>query len=168
MCFVLIMFKFPNKLIRYNKITRCLLCNAQPMRKILRVRSNGMSLFIGEGCTTCHVGPLLGGNMFQKFGKFGDYWEYTKSEKIDKGKFTVTGSETDMYVFKVPSLRNIEMTGPYIHDGSVADLSEVVRIMGKIQLDKDLTDQQIADIVAFLKTLTGAVPEKYQTAPSNS
>jgi cytochrome c peroxidase len=129
---------------------------------------NGLSLFIGEGCTTCHVGPLLGGNMFQKFGKYGDYWEYTKSEKIDKGKFMVTESETDMYVFKVPSLRNIEMTGPYLHDGSVADISEVVRIMGKIQLNKDLTDQQIADIVAFLKTLTGSVPAIYQIAPVNS
>ena len=129
---------------------------------------NGLSLCVGEGCTTCPVGPLLGGNMFQKFGKYGDYWEYTKSENIDKGKFTVTEVETDMYVFKVPSLRNIEMTGPYLHDGSVADLSEVVKIMGKIQLDKDLTDQQIADIVAFLKTLTGTVPVKYQTAPSNS
>jgi cytochrome c peroxidase len=129
---------------------------------------NGMSLFIEEGCTTCHVGPLLGGNMFQKFGKYEDYWVYTKSEKIDKGKFTVTEVETDMYVFKVPSLRNIEMTGPYLHDGSVTDLSEVVKIMGKIQLDKDLTDEQIADIVAFLNTLTGTVPEKYQKAPGAS
>jgi cytochrome c peroxidase len=129
---------------------------------------NGLNLFIEEGCTTCHIGPLLGGNMFQKFGKYGDYWEYTKSETIDKGKFMVTESETDMYVFKVPSLRNIEKTAPYFHDGSIADLSEVVRIMGKVQLDKDLTDEQVADIVAFLKTLTGTVPVMYQTAPKNT
>ena len=128
----------------------------------------GMSTFIEVGCTTCHIGPLLGGNMYQKFGKYGDYWTYTKSANIDKGKFNVSGAETDMYVFKVPSLRNIEKTGPYFHDGTVADLSESVSIMGKIQLDKDLTDQQVADIVAFLKTLTGEVPVKYQKAPVSS
>jgi len=127
---------------------------------------NGLSTFVEVGCTTCHIGPLLGGNMYQKFGKFGDYWTVTKSANIDKGKFNVSGAETDMYVFKVPSLRNIEKTGPYFHDGAVADLSEVVKIMGKLQLNKDLTEQQVSDIVAFLKTLTGTVPEKYQKAPN--
>lgn len=125
----------------------------------------GLSTFISEGCTTCHIGPLLGGNMFQKFGKYGDYWIYTKSVNIDKGKINVSDAESDLYVFKVPSLRNIEKTGPYFHDGTVADLSEAVKIMGKLQLNKDLTDQQVADIVAFLKTLTGSVPAKYQQAP---
>lgn len=126
----------------------------------------GMQTFIDVGCTTCHIGPLVGGNMYQKFGKYADYWTYTKSEKIDKGKFNVTNKEEDMYMFKVPTLRNIEKTYPYFHDGSVADLKEAVKIMGKVQLNKDLSEEQINDIVAFLKTLTGKVPEKYQKAPA--
>lgn len=129
---------------------------------------NGLTLFVSEGCITCHTGPLLGGNNFQKFGKFADYWTYTKSEKIDEGKFVVSGVEADKYVFKVPTLRNVTETYPYLHDGSVSDLKEVIKIMGKVQLNKDLSDDQITDIMAFLKTLTGEVPAEYQQAPSSN
>ncbi len=118
----------------------------------------GLNTFINVGCTSCHNGVALGGNMFQKFGTFGDYWELTKSEKIDNGKFDVTGNEADKYVFKVPSLRNIEKTYPYFHDGSVADLGEAVKIMAKLQLNKDLTGEEVNSIVTFLKTLTADIP----------
>ncbi|MDH5398461.1 MAG: cytochrome-c peroxidase, partial [Cyclobacteriaceae bacterium] len=118
----------------------------------------GLQTYLDAGCTTCHAGNLLGGAMYQKFGLFGDYWEYTKSENVDNGRFDVTGNETDKYMFKVPSLRNIEKTGPYFHDGSVADLKAAVDIMAKAQVNKELTEKELDDIVAFLTTLTGEIP----------
>lgn len=122
----------------------------------------GMKTFIETGCVQCHTGPLLGGNQFQKFGVFGNYWDETKSKKIDEGRFAVTGDENHKYQFKVPSLRNIDKTYPYFHDGSVKDLSEVIRIMGKVQLNKSLTDSDIDDMIAFLKTLTGDIPDHFK------
>jgi cytochrome c peroxidase len=118
----------------------------------------GLQTFIDAGCTACHTGSLLGGTTYQKFGVYGDYWEFTNSEVIDNGRFDVTNNEADKYVFKVPSLRNIEKTGPYFHDGSVADLGEAIKIMAKAQVDKDLTDKEVDQISAFLSTLTGTVP----------
>lgn len=125
----------------------------------------GLRTFINVGCTSCHGGELLGGNMFQKFGVHHDYWEYTKSDRVDKGRFEVTGQDADMYVFKVPSLRNVTKTAPYFHDGSVADLSEAVRIIAKVNLNKDLTDTEITSIVTFLHALTGQVPEEASQEP---
>lgn len=115
----------------------------------------GLNTFIGEGCIACHSGELLGGTMFNKFGLFGDYWELTGSKNIDNGKFDLTQKESDKYVFKVPSLRNIEKTYPYFHDGSVDDLAESVKIMAKLQLGKDLSEEKTKSIVLFLNTLTG-------------
>lgn len=125
----------------------------------------GLDAFINAGCITCHSGNNLGGNMFQKFGLFGNYWEATGSEKIDEGKFAATGLESDKYFFKVPSLRNIEKTGPYFHDGSVTDLKEAVKIMAKLQLNKDLTDQEVNDIITFLNTLTAEIDQEKIAAP---
>ena len=118
----------------------------------------GLQTFIDAGCITCHSGNLLGGAMYQKFGLFGNYWELTKSEKIDNGRFDVTGSEADKYMFKVPSLRNIEKTGPYFHDGSVADLKASVDIMARLQLNKELSGEELDAITAFLSSLTGEIP----------
>lgn len=122
---------------------------------------NGMQTFIDAGCTACHSGSLLGGNMYQKFGLYGNYWDYTKSKTVDEGRSKITENESDKHFFKVPSLRNVEKTYPYFHDGSVASLEDAVKIMGKIQADKDLTDDEIKAIVEFLKTLTGEVPAEY-------
>lgn len=119
----------------------------------------GLQTYINSGCVTCHNGNLLGGKMYQKFGLYADYWEFTKSEKMDKGKFDVTQNEADKYVFKVPSLRNIEKTAPYFHDGSVQELPDAIRIMAKVQVNKDLSDEDINKIIIFLNTLTGEVPE---------
>lgn len=125
----------------------------------------GLMSFVSVGCTTCHSGALLGGNSFQKFGVYADYWSYTKSQSIDKGLASITKEEMDNYKFKVPSLRNIEKTAPYLHDGSIKDLSTVVDIMAKTQLNKQLTEDEIKNITAFLKSLTGKVPTSYQKAP---
>lgn len=126
----------------------------------------GLKTFMDVGCTACHSGAVLGGTMYQKFGLMGNYWDFTKSQKIDNGRFLVTKNEADKYMFKVPSLRNVEKTHPFFHDGSVADLNEAVKIIAKLQLNKDLTDQEVNDIVTFLKSLTGTVPKDLATPPA--
>lgn len=121
-------------------------------------QQRGLKIFIETGCHTCHSSAYVGGQMDQKFGLFEPYWQSTKSQDIDEGRFVVTKNETDKYVFKVPMLRNVEMTSPYFHDGSIDRLSDAVRIMGTIQLAKTLPDPQVEDIVLFLKSLTGKIP----------
>ncbi|UTW66877.1 cytochrome-c peroxidase [bacterium SCSIO 12643] len=118
----------------------------------------GMETFISVGCVTCHSSATLGGNMYQKFGVYGDYWALTGSEKQDEGRFEVTQNEADKYMFKTPSLLNVAKTAPYFHDGSVDDLAKAIQIMGKLQLNKDLTDTEVAQIEVFLNALTGEVP----------
>lgn len=125
----------------------------------------GLSTFINVGCTTCHNGVAIGGSSFQKFGVYGNYWDYTKSSKIDDGRYNVTKLEANKYQFKVPSLRNIEKTAPYFHDGSINDLGKAVEIMAKAQLNYDLNEEEKNNLVAFLKSLTGSVPAEYQKAP---
>ena len=122
----------------------------------------GLSTFIDKGCIACHSGVALGGQMMQKFGVYGNYWELTKSKKIDNGLYDITKKESDKYIFKTPGLRNIEKTYPYFHDGSVANLEDAVKIMLKLQNNVDLSDKETKDIVAFLKTLTADVDAKYK------
>lgn len=126
----------------------------------------GLVAFYTVGCNTCHTGNLLGGNMFQKFGVHDDYWKHTGSKNIDKGVYALNKDETKEYVFKVPTLRNVEKTAPYFHDGSVSDLKQAVKIMAKVQLDRDLTDEETNRITAFLGSLTGEVPEIAKKAPA--
>ena len=123
----------------------------------------GLETFISVGCTNCHIGPAVGGNMFQKFGLFKNYRDYTKSKKDDTGRMMVTKSEVDKDQFKVPGLRNIEKTNPYFHDGSIADLKSAIKIMGTIQLNKDLKDTEIRSIETFLKSLTGEVKAEWKS-----
>lgn len=131
----------------------------------------GLETFIGVGCAGCHSGVLLGGQMFQKFGITQNYWELTGSTEQallkgrDKGRFHETKDEADAYMFKVQQLRNVAVTPPYFHDGSVQTLPEAVRIMAKLQLGRDLNEADVSDIVAFLQTLTGDVPANFATAP---
>jgi cytochrome c peroxidase len=124
----------------------------------------GLREFMQVGCAGCHNGAGVGGGMFQKFGLVEDYWKETRSPTPDKGRFDVTHKDADLYVFKVPILRNVARTPPYFHDGSVATLPEAVRIMAKVQLGKTLSETQIADIVAFLDSLTGRIPDTFATA----
>ncbi len=123
------------------------------------IEKDGLQLFISTGCVACHSGNVLGGNIYQKFGLYDDYWKYTKSTKIDEGRFQVTKKESDKYVFKAPSLRNIEKTYPYFHDGSVNDLKEAVTIMAKVQLNKELSEDDLNALIAFLNSLTGELPK---------
>ena len=122
----------------------------------------GLNSFIDNGCISCHGGVALGGQMFQKFGVYGDYAKVTRSKKIDKGLFDLTKKEADQYMFKVPGLRNVAKTAPYFHDGSVSSLNEAVKMMGKLQLNKDISDEDANNMVAFLKTLTADVDTKYK------
>jgi len=126
---------------------------------------DGLKTYIDNGCTTCHSGSLLGGTMLQKFALFGNYWDLTNSTVVDSGKFAETRVEADMFIFKVPSLRNIEKTFPYFHDGSVANLNDAVKIMGKTELNKDLTEEQVNSIVTFLNTLTADLPADVKAKP---
>lgn len=121
----------------------------------------GLRKFIDTGCASCHNGVGIGGGSFQKFGVTGDYWKETGVKTPDKGRADVTKNDADLYVFKVPSLRNVAKTAPYFHDGSVESLARAVKIMGKVQLGKTLSDKDTAEIVAFLESLTGAVPANY-------
>lgn len=119
----------------------------------------GLRMFMDIGCTTCHVGATLGGTMLQKFPLIGtDYKTLTGSIIDDKGKFQSTNIEADKYLFKVPSLLNITETYPYFHDGSVKDLSSTIKIMAKLQLNKDLSDNQVQSIMDFLGALKAEIP----------
>lgn len=108
----------------------------------------GAELFVQTGCVACHNGATLGGNSFQKLGLVKPY--PTK----DLGRFEVTKNEADKLMFKVPSLRNVAKTGPYFHDGSVKTLEQAVSIMAEHQLGKQLTPDQVTEIVTFLNALT--------------
>ncbi|WP_246839056.1 cytochrome-c peroxidase [Leptospira wolffii] len=119
-------------------------------RKVLTEQEqDGLALFLSQGCITCHNGPLLGGNSFRKIGVAHPY---TKGS--DKGRFNVTKRPQDQYFFKVPSLRNVSLTGPYFHDGSVQTLEEAVRQMGYYQLGKNLSPGEIESLVTFLKAIS--------------
>lgn len=114
----------------------------------------GYQLFKMSGCVACHNGPAVGGSSFQKMGVVEPY----KATSPAEGLAAVTGKDADRFMFKVPTLRNVEMTYPYFHDGEAETLTEAVDIMGRLQLGKKFTDEENAKIVAFLKTLTGDQP----------
>lgn len=123
-------------------------------------QKEGLTLFMSKGCTTCHLGMGVGGHLYQKLGLVKP-WPDLK----DKGRAEVPGFEAMVGFFKVPSLRNITETGPYLHDGSVATLEEMVRKMAEYQQGQILTDDETAKIVAFLKSLKGEVPTDYIKMP---
>lgn len=116
----------------------------------------GYNLFKQYGCVSCHQGMAVGGNLFQKLGVMQDYFaDRGNITPADLGRFNVTQKESDRYVFKVPSLRNIELTAPYFHDGSVATLDKAVRKMMIYQLGISPLAEDVQLITTFLKTLTG-------------
>lgn len=114
----------------------------------------GYELFTSSGCVACHNGPAAGGTSFQKMGLVEPYVSSSPAE----GRYGVTGKDAERFMFKVPTLRNVELTWPYFHDGEAATLEEAVDIMGRLQLGRQYSDTEISDIVAFLKTLTGERP----------
>ncbi|PWU19285.1 MAG: cytochrome B6 [Bdellovibrio sp.] len=120
----------------------------------------GYENFKSFGCISCHQGVNVGGNMYQTMGVMGNYFKDrgTPITEADLGRFAVTKREADKYVFRVPSLRNVELTAPYFHDGSASTLEDAVRVMAKYQLGRQISDREIDSVVAFLKTLTGKAP----------
>ncbi len=115
---------------------------------------SGYNLFKNSGCIACHNGAAVGGNSFQKMGIVEPYEAKSPAE----GLVAVTGKDADRFKFKVPTLRNVEMTYPYFHDGEAETLTEAVDVMGRLQLGKKFSDKETAQMVAFLKTLTGDQP----------
>lgn len=118
----------------------------------------GMSMFIDAGCVTCHNGPTLGKGQ-QRLGVVEPY------PTADMGVFAVSQRESDRGVFAVPGLRNVANTGPWLHDGSIKTLHEVVSLMGRYQLGRELDPEQTTSIVAFLGALTGERPGRLAGAP---
>ena len=115
----------------------------------------GYQLFKASGCTACHNGPGVGGNSFQKMGVVEAY--ATTNPAV--GRAGVTGKDADRLYFKVPTLRNVELTSPYFHDGGASTLSQAVNVMGRLQLGRKFSPEENGEIVAFLKTLTGEQPK---------
>lgn len=113
----------------------------------------GYQLFKEKGCISCHNGINIGGNLFNRFGIYGD----AKSKEM--GRYDITHKEEDKYVFKVPSLRNVSITAPYMHDGRATSLKEAVNLMLKYQLGRRIYGEDLRNIVSFLQSLTGELPE---------
>jgi len=114
----------------------------------------GYKLFKESGCVACHNGPNVGSNSYQKMGVVTPF----KTSSTAQGRSGVTGKDADRLNFKVPTLRNVELTYPYFHDGSANTLIQAVDTMGRLQLGRKFSDAENAQIVAFLKTLTGTQP----------
>ncbi|HIZ88929.1 MAG TPA: cytochrome-c peroxidase [Candidatus Mucispirillum faecigallinarum] len=127
----------------------------------------GLKLYMDNGCTSCHAGINLTSDGYHPFGL-----KETPEEKLlagDKGRFVVSEAEGDEFAFKAPTLRNIEYTAPYFHSGLVWDLNEAVAIMAKSQLGADLSAEEVAQIVAFLKSTTGEMPKvEYPILPPST
>jgi len=119
----------------------------------------GLDVFLSAGCIACHQGPAIGGGLYQKIGVIKPY------PTEDPGRKEITGNEADLRVFKVPSLRNIAKTGPYLHNGSIQELDEMIRIMAEYQLGIPIDDAQVKEIIAFLGSLTGELDQELIAMP---
>ncbi len=147
---------FERRLITPGRFDRFL---AGDYTQLSQQEQRGLATFADLGCVTCHVGVTVGGLLYKKLGEVEPY------PIEDAGRYLVTGLESDRYVFKVPSLRNAAETAPYLHDGSIQTLEEMVVLMARHQLGKQVTDAQVADIVAFIGSLTGELPTAYIAPP---
>ncbi|MBP1643683.1 MAG: cytochrome biosis protein CcsA [Acidobacteria bacterium] len=114
----------------------------------------GYGVFKEAGCVACHNGPGAGGTSFQRMGVKAPY----VTSSPEQGRIEVTGDEFDRMRFKVPTLRNVELTYPYFHDGEAETLAEAVEVMGRLQLGREFTPAETKQVVAFLATLTGTQP----------
>lgn len=149
---------FERKLVTPSRWDRYLKGDTQALTPVEKA---GFNKFVESGCSSCHAGAFVGGRMYQKLGMVKGWPNQT-----DIGRAKVTHRDGDKMAFKVPGLRNIEKTGPYFHDGSVASLEQAVKLMGEYQLGKGLSDEDVTSIVAWLKTLTGDLPAGYIEKPA--
>jgi cytochrome c peroxidase len=122
----------------------------------------GLRLFLRTGCAACHAGEDMGGNSYQQLGAANEWQGY----EDDRGRVLATLESRDTMFFKVPTLRNVDQTAPYFHDGHIATLEEAVRVMGRAQTDTELSDAEIHSIVTFLHALTGPLPTEYIRPPA--
>ncbi len=120
----------------------------------------GFNKFIENGCNTCHSGPYMGGHLYQKLGLVKAW-----PDLEDLGRYPVTERESDKFFFKVPSLRNIAKTSPYLHDGSIESLDTMIAMMAEYQMGRELTDADVKSIKTFLVALTGDIPAEYIKKP---
>ena len=120
------------------------------------IEQRGLRVFMKVDCKSCHDGVLLGGETYEPLGK-----EHPYENQTDQGMYDLTKDEDDRMVFKVSQLRNIALTAPYFHDGKIKTLDDAVRKMAKLQLDEELSDQQVSDIISFLKVLTDKNREQF-------
>jgi len=121
----------------------------------------GLREFVALSCPTCHRGTYVGGGMYQKVG-IVEPWP----EQGDQGRWAITHQRGDRMVFKVPSLRNVERTAPYFHDGSVTSLEDAIRRMARYQVGRDVSDAEVARVAAWLRSLTGTIPEELIAPPA--
>lgn len=124
-----------------------------------RAEKEGLRKFLELGCQTCHNGAAFGGSSFQKLGLVKAF------ETKDLGRFDHTKQDADRLMFRVPSLRNVAETAPYFHDGSVKTLDEAIVLMARHQLGKEISKDETASIVTFLKSLSGTLPDAYIAEP---
>lgn len=137
-------------------------------KAISETAKNGWKKFTNYSCIACHgAATFLGRDYFVRFPVNANIEYETKYDiKADKGRYQFTKNQVDINRWRVPSLRNVELTSPYLHNGSIDKLEDVVRVMGKTQLNRDLTEQDVKEITAFLKSLTGDIkPEKPPVLP---
>ncbi|MBX3276469.1 MAG: cytochrome-c peroxidase [Acidobacteria bacterium] len=128
----------------------------------------GLTLFLSKDCVSCHKGVNLGGASFHKFGAARKPGSDLRPPD-DRGLMNITGAPLDEYVFRAPTLRNVELTAPYFHSGRVWDLRQAVATMASVQLDAKLRDRDIDDLTAFLRTLTGVLPRiEYPVLPMHT
>ncbi len=121
----------------------------------------GHALFVSLGCISCHQGMNVGGNLYQRFGIMGDYFaDRGNVTPADQGRYNVTHREADRFTFKVPGLRNVALTAPYFHDGSVKTLHKAVMVMARYQLGAELSAHDIELVVRFLHTLSDPALEQ--------
>ncbi|RTE66032.1 cytochrome B6 [Amphritea opalescens] len=127
-------------------------------------QQQGYQLFKSYGCISCHQGANVGGNMYAHFGAVNDISAYfetrgTPLREADLGRYIITHDPLDRYLFKVPSLRMAAYTAPYFHDGAIPDLDSAIKIMGRFQLGREIPNQHITSISAFIRSLAGEHPE---------
>ncbi|HBE71320.1 MAG TPA: cytochrome B6, partial [Planctomycetaceae bacterium] len=126
----------------------------------------GYYVFKKMNCVSCHSGEGVGGQLFQKLGSSKDYYgDHRPADKQDLGRFNVTENENDRFVFRVPSLRNVENTAPYLHDGSIETLEETVALMIEYQVGQEVNQEDVRRLTLFLKSLSGKVPDMPKMPP---
>ncbi|MES1206489.1 MAG: cytochrome c peroxidase [Pseudomonadota bacterium] len=133
---------------------------AGDMTVLTAAEKHGLRVFLDVGCVTCHTGPQVGGTMLQKLGAVIPW-----PDQEDLGRVAVTRMPSDRMVFKVPSLKNVDRTAPYFHNGGTTNLQDAIRLMGHYQLGIDLTPDEVQSISIWMGSMTGEIAPAYIAPP---